>query len=290
MARLTQWLRHNRLVATFGLLVAVAIVAVLLLVNPSGTQKPPSSESGDTNQSSPPTTDQAQVNNLLAAKRPVYCGGPAGNRVALTFDDGPGPYTPNTLAKLSGAHDHASFFLVGRELSRGSGLPRQEAQLASVGDHTWTHPQLTRLPVSEATDQIARTKQAVAQASTSQVLFFRPPYGAFNPEITDIANRMGMVEILWSVDSRDSEGANFQQIANNVKDGLRPGAIILMHENRGQTLRALPQILDEVKRRNLQAVSLSELLSQDPPSPAQLNAGPRGCGPSSAGFTPGAGA
>jgi peptidoglycan/xylan/chitin deacetylase (PgdA/CDA1 family) len=289
MARVIHWVQHNRLVTSFAVLVVAAIVAVLLLVSP-GTQKPPSPESSDSTQPSTPVgTDQAQLNRLLAQKRPIYCGAPTGNLVALTFDDGPGPYTPNTLAKLRGAGAHASFFLVGRELSRGADLPRQEAQLASLGDHTWTHPQLTRLPVSQATDQVVRTKDAVTQASGAQVRLFRPPYGAFNPQITNIANGLGMVEILWSVDSRDSEGANFQQIANNVKDGLKPGAIILMHENRGQTLRALPQILDELKRRNLRAVSLSELLSQDPPSTAQLNDGARGCGPSSAAFQPGAG-
>jgi len=97
-----------------------------------------------------------------------------------------------------------------------------------------------------------------------------------------VARRLGLLEVLWSVDSRDSLGANWAQIIRNVEAGMRPGAIILMHENHGQTIRALTTLLPELRRRHLRSVSVPELLATDPPSVAQLRKGYLGCGLSSA--------
>ncbi len=83
--------------------------------------------------------------------------------------------------------------------------------------------------------------------------------------------------MLWSVDSADSRGANFAQIERNVIGGLRAGAIILMHENHGQTVRALLSIFAALHRDHLRAVSVPRLLADDPPSAAQLRAGGAGC-------------
>jgi peptidoglycan/xylan/chitin deacetylase (PgdA/CDA1 family) len=87
-----------------------------------------------------------------------------------------------------------------------------------------------------------------------------------------------MVEILWTVDSADSLGADYAGIARNVIAGLHPGAIILMHENRGQTIRAMLPIFAALARRHLRTESVPQLLAEDPPSVAQLRAGGSGCG------------
>ena len=78
---------------------------------------------------------------------------------------------------------------------------------------------------------------------------------------------------MWTADSRDSLGANYAGITRNVEAALHPGAIILMHENRGQTIRALTTILPFLHRRHLRSVSLPELFATDPPSIAQLTKG-----------------
>jgi peptidoglycan/xylan/chitin deacetylase (PgdA/CDA1 family) len=88
---------------------------------------------------------------------------------------------------------------------------------------------------------------------------------------------MRLLEILWSDDSADSLGATWAGIIRNVEAGLRPGEIILMHENRGQTIRALTTLLPELRRRHLRSVSLPELFASDPPSAAQVREGSRGC-------------
>lgn len=229
------------------------------------------------NPAHPTSAQTAAVARLAQHGGPIYCAGTRGRAVALTFDDGPGPYTHLALKKLRAAHARATFFLVGRLVGPGGDLPRRETAVAAMGDHTWTHPVLTELPLAAMDDQLARTQRTVAAATHAPVLFFRPPYGARNAAVDAEARQLGMAEILWDVDSRDSEGANYAGIARNVIAGLRPGSIILMHENRGQTIRALTTILPELARRHLQAVTLPELFASDPPTDAQLRAGAAGC-------------
>src|SRR5205807_1925829 len=145
-------------------------------------------------------------------------------------------------------------------------------------DHTFTHLLLTSLDRASAEQQIASTQAAVARASGGPVFLFRPPYGARNATIDGIVRSHGLLDILWTVDSADSLGANYAQIERNVIGGLRGGAIILMHENHGQTVRALLAIFAALARKHLRAVGVSQLLTDDPPSVAQVRAGGAGCG------------
>jgi peptidoglycan/xylan/chitin deacetylase (PgdA/CDA1 family) len=210
--------------------------------------------------------------------RPVYCGGIHRPYVALTFDDGPGVYTRLALRILRRFHRRATFFLVGRNLAPFHGLAARDAQAGAVGDHTWTHPYLPGLAPAAIRQQLRRTQAAVRRAAHTPVRLFRTPYGAHDGFIDRTARRLGMVEILWNVDSADSLGANWLGIWHNVRSGLHPGAIVLMHENHGQTIRALRyRILPYLRRRHLHIVTVPQLLALDPPTPAQLRAGPRGC-------------
>jgi peptidoglycan/xylan/chitin deacetylase (PgdA/CDA1 family) len=219
----------------------------------------------------------AEVRRLIALGRPIYCAPDRGNEVALTFDDGPGPYTKLMLDKLARHRVEATFFIVGRNIALSPRLLARERRAGAVGDHTWTHPLLTSLGAGEQEAQIARTQQAVAAASGASVYLFRPPYGAHDAATDRIARERGLLEILWNVDSRDSLGASYAQIERNVLAGLRPGSIILMHENHGQTVRAMLTIFAALRRRGLRAVSVPQLLTDDPPTAAQVRAG-GGCG------------
>jgi peptidoglycan/xylan/chitin deacetylase (PgdA/CDA1 family) len=218
------------------------------------------------------------LDRLIRIGLPVYCGGARGRLVALTFDDGPGPYTAFALTILRRWHAHATFFLVGRKLAGWPDAPRRELKVGALGDHTWTHADLLALPEPEIDSELARTQVAIARAGHRPVRLFRPPYGAHNAAVDENAHALGMLEVLWSIDSRDSEGANFMEIRNNVLREIRPGSIVLMHENRGQTIRALYyHVFRDLRRRGLHPVSVPELLARDPPTPAQLRAGPAGC-------------
>ncbi len=219
----------------------------------------------------------AEVTRLARLGQPLYCGGSRGNALAFTFDDGPGPYTHFAIKKLRQAHERATFFTVGRSIDNFPGWLAREMPLAAIGDHTYTHPLLTQLPAAEISSQIQRTAARITSQTGRSVALFRPPYGAHNAVVDGIAQRLGMLEILWNVDSADSLGANYAGIIRNVEAGMHPGSIILMHENRGQTIRALTTLLPELRRRGMRSVSIPELLASDPPSDAQLRAGTGGC-------------
>ena len=220
----------------------------------------------------------AAVKRLAAYGLPLYCAGRSKRMVALTFDDGPGPYTTLAIKKLREAHLRATFFLVGKSIRAYPDLARREQAVAAVGDHMMTHPFLPGLAQPAMAQEIAGAKSLIEQAAGQPVGLFRPPYGSRTPAIDAEAKSLGMLEVLWTMDSRDSLGADYAGIEHNVVAGLDPGSIILMHENRGQTIRALPVIFAALARDHLRAVTVPELVAEDPPTPAQLRAGGDGCG------------
>jgi peptidoglycan/xylan/chitin deacetylase (PgdA/CDA1 family) len=220
----------------------------------------------------------ANIRRLAELGLPIYCGGRHGNEVAFTFDDGPGVYTHYAVKKLTQADERATFFVVGRSMDGWPGWLPRELKLGAIGDHTYTHPVLTALSPAEITSQIERTKLKIERVIGQPIYLFRPPYGAHGPTVERIAKQLGLLEIMWSVDSGDSLGADWAGIIRNVEAGLYPGAIILMHENRGQTIRALTTLLPELRRRHLRSVSLPELFATDPPSMAQVRRGGAACG------------
>jgi peptidoglycan-N-acetylglucosamine deacetylase len=221
---------------------------------------------------------RAEIDRLAQYGLPLYCGGPHGNDVAFTFDDGPGVYTHFALKKLTQAGERGTFFVVGKSMDAWPGYLPKELKVAAIGDHTYHHPLLTALSPNEIKSELELTKQKIERDSGQPVDLFRPPYGGTNATVEGISKSLGMLEVIWTMDSRDSLGAEWNGIIQNVEAGLHPGSIILMHENRGQTIRALTTLLPELKRRHLRSVSLPALLATDPPSLAQLRRGPDGCG------------
>ncbi len=223
--------------------------------------------------------DLLAVQRLVRLGYPLYCGGSNGRFVALTFDDGPGAYTLKTLDILRHAGARATFFLVGRNLAWYPGRVQQEAPNNAVGDHTWTHAYLTSLPLAQQEKEIDDTRRAVAEATQGQVVLFRPPGAFHNASIDTLVSSYGMLEVLWSADSLDSQGAHAPEVLAAATAALKPGAIILMHENRGTTLQILPELLRVIREQGFQTVTVPELLRLDSPTAEQMrkNAAVRGC-------------
>lgn len=210
------------------------------------------------------------LNTLIARGERVSCGGGRSNAVALTFDDGPGPYTDRILEVLRAHGAHATFFLVGNRIVYWPEAPREEAGLGGVGNHTWSHARLTELPRWRTWLELARAQYEARSRLGWRPRLFRPPYAARSREVDDVARRLGLLQVLWNVDTRDDvPGAKVRDVVRNAVAGLQPGAIVLMHEIHPWTVRALPQILRAIRLRGLRAVSVPELLALDPPAPGQ---------------------
>jgi peptidoglycan/xylan/chitin deacetylase (PgdA/CDA1 family) len=210
------------------------------------------------------------IAQLLARGEPVSCGGGRGDAVALTFDDGPGPYTAQVLDVLRREGAHATFFVVGNRLEYWPEAPREEAELGGVGNHTWSHPALTRLPHWLVWLELMRTQYAVDGDVGWKPRLFRTPYAMHSPATDAIARKLGLLQVFWDVDARDDvRNARVPDIVRNVERGLRPGAIILMHDIHPWTLAALPRVLAAIREHGLRAVSVGELLALDPPLPGE---------------------
>ena len=212
---------------------------------------------------------------LLEASGPVRCGAGTQPLVALTFDDGPGVLTRQTVELLRERDMTATFFLVGKLLGepRFEDLPALDARLGALGDHTWDHVSMVGRAQAELEAQIADARRAIARTSGERVALFRPPLGQHDERVDAYVRSLGMLTVLWSLESGDSQGASADRIYRTIRDSLSAGDIILLHENRGTTQRALPQILDLIEARGFTTVTVPELLAQDPPTNQQLRAG-----------------
>ncbi len=194
-------------------------------------------------------------------------GAPRLNTVALTFDDGPTPYSsPAILSFLESTHTPATFFVLGQYAKAYPSLVRREAADGfTIGVHTWSHPDMRLLtPAQRAWQFVATVQQIHADAGQNYCIWlWRPPYGSYNTSIVRQAGLYGLTTIMWNVDPADWSRPGTMTIVNRVLSQVRPGSIILLHDGpaaREQTAAALPYILDGLRARGLTPVSLPQLL------------------------------
>ncbi|MFD5324739.1 polysaccharide deacetylase family protein [Streptomyces sp. NPDC127092] len=204
------------------------------------------------------------VAELTASGRCFEHGSRELPRVALTFDDGPDPvYTRQVLEILDRYGARATFFCVGHHVAA---LPDEVRRIAAagheLGNHSWSHPFLFDLTPDELGEQIDRTAEALDGLTGVAPAWFRPPYGALSPEVLAALEKHPVALTMWDVDARDWSRPGAERIAATVLEGAGPGSVVLMHEgagDRGQTVQALPSIVEGLLERGLELVTVSEL-------------------------------
>ena len=125
-----------------------------------------------------------------------------------------------------------------------------------IGNHTWSHPQLTSMDSAGVLSQINSTDQAVKKVTGHKTTLLRPPYGAYNSTVTSNA---GVPVILWSVDTLDWKTRDVQSTINSVMGSAQDGAIILMHDLHLPTVIAAETIIPRLKKKGYQLVTVSEM-------------------------------
>jgi peptidoglycan-N-acetylglucosamine deacetylase len=186
--------------------------------------------------------------------------------VALTFDDGPSPYTPQVLAILNQYHVKATFFLWGQHVQQFPGYAQQELAAGhTLGNHTFTHPHLTTLSSSNILSELTRTQNAIRQATGFTPTLFRPPYGEYNSTVLADAGQVGLSStIIWSYAPQDWTLPGASVIASRVLSNTSNGSIILLHDgggDRSQTVSALPTIIQGLQARGLRLVTVPQILA-----------------------------
>jgi len=221
-----------------------------------------------------PEADQnAAVSSVLAYTPFVKEGADRGRDVALTFDDGPGPYTPGVLSVLERLHVHATFFVIGKMLRYfGPSTARAIKDGDVIGDHTETHPEMARLSAHEQYEQLFEQIARIELLGGPRPVLFRPPYGSFNATTMRELHRLHLLMTLWSVDTGDYLQPGVSVIVQRALAGAHPGAIILMHDaggTRTETIEALPTIVDDLRAHGYRLVTVPQLLHDDPPPAGQ---------------------
>jgi peptidoglycan/xylan/chitin deacetylase (PgdA/CDA1 family) len=197
----------------------------------------------------------------------AYRHGPARREAAISFDDGPGPETAAFVGMLERSRARATFFMIGGQLAAAysSTLLRELRDGDALGDHTFTHPELTRTGNVRA--QLERTIAAIRSHTGYTPCVFRPPYGAYNQTIVDVARSLGLATVLWNVDPSDYTRPGARVIERRVLAQVRPGSVIISHDGggpRGQTLAAYPAIIAALRARGYRIVTIPELLGFRP--------------------------
>lgn len=209
----------------------------------------------------------------LVGTRPVACVasgehftryGPRSRRVvALTFDDGPWPYTPQVLDVLESRGVPATFFLIGRQVRDGADWSRRALRDGDVvGNHTWDHANVSA-GGAYAADQMARTSEAIHLYLGFDTCMFRAPYNAYGGAQVAEAWSQHMKTVQYDVDPDDWQNPGADAIYSRVVGAVRPGSIVLLHDGGGDrsgTVAALPRIIDELRARRYAFATVPDLL------------------------------
>jgi peptidoglycan/xylan/chitin deacetylase (PgdA/CDA1 family) len=206
---------------------------------------------------------------------PAILRGPAdGNRIALTFDDGPcAGYTEQILDILRRHQVKATFFVCGQNVERSPEILRRiQAEGHAIGNHSYSH----RLPLFRSRAFFAReidlTQEAIEKVTGKRPKFFRPPFGARWLGLQSVLKARGLSLVNWSDTGYDWK-LDAEGIVRETLKTLGPGSIILLHDgrttcppeevDRSPTVKALPAILEGASKAGFTFVSLEELLAAE---------------------------
>lgn len=192
----------------------------------------------------------------------VRMGAAGGQRVALTFDDGPNiPHTQELLKFLEAFQARATFLVVGRRAEQYPYLLRQiAAQGHEIGNHSYWHRRMLNLSEGEILVEILRTEWVVRQAGLVPARLFRPPGGHSTPQVRAALARLGYDLLLWTVNGGAFKSFPPPEAARRMVDRAKDGTIFLLHNGPDNTLDLLPYLLRELRARGFRCVTVSEIL------------------------------
>lgn len=225
-------------------LTTIAGPGMLSLVNQSLT-------SADQNAAAVSEYFSPEVSNTLPSKEAP--------RIALTFDDGPNSkYTPLLLDGLRERKVHASFFLIGENIEGNEDILQQMRRDGHlIGNHTWDHVQLNKIPTQKVRMEIEKTNNRIYEATGVYPSYVRPPFGAW---LKDMELSVTMLPVFWDVDTLDWKSQNIGSILSIVEKEVRDGSIILMHDGYQTSVDAALKIVDLFSEKGYVFVTADQLL------------------------------
>ena len=205
-----------------------------------------------------------QIVDFSKGHENVFVNGPNKKRVALTFDDGPDEATTSGVIDILEKYDViGNFFFVGSNVKKYPDVVKTAFEKGHlVLSHSYNHVDLAKLANKEIQTEIQKTEEAIKTIIGKRPAMIRPPFGETDQQVATIAKEEGYSVVLWSIDTLDWSQREAVNIVKNVIDNVRNGDIILMHttSEQSETQKALPTIIEELQKRNIEIIGLDTLL------------------------------
>jgi peptidoglycan/xylan/chitin deacetylase (PgdA/CDA1 family) len=196
---------------------------------------------------------------------PVLCAASTNEKViAITFDDGPLlKHTPEILNILQGQQAPAAFFCIGNRIEGNETLLRRiDAEGHLIGNHSFSHHfWFDMFGPGKMLAELKQMDDAVESVIARRPRLFRPPYGVTNPNLAKAVTRGGYTPIGWNIRSLDTVAKDKDQLLDRIKKGIRPGAVLLLHDSMDVTVQALPVLLQHLKKEGYRIERIDKLLN-----------------------------
>ena len=187
--------------------------------------------------------------------------------VALTFDDGPGPFDGRLLQILKDNDAKATFFLIGNKVAANPAGAKAIADAGmEIGSHTWEHPNMTTIPTEDIAAQFTKANDAINAATGRTPILYRPAGGLSDPVVRQAAGQAGLAEILWDVIPFDwANDSNTAATRYMLMTYIKPGSVVLLHSTYSSTVDLVYQFIPVLKANGYRMVTVSELLGSRAP-------------------------
>lgn len=221
-----------------------------------------------------PKQEKAAPQPVASFVTPVVHSGPRDEmRIALTFDACPthSTYDGRITKILTDTKTPATIFLSGSWVKSRpeSALELANNPLFELGNHSYTHKHMPQLKKDhEVLDELLRTQEEIYNLTGRVPAYFRPPFGEFDIRLASLVGKAGMTTIEFDLASGDpDEHVTKQRLVNWVLKQARPGGIVVMHINHKEfpTAEALPEIIQGLRKRGYELVTVGQLLNERPP-------------------------
>ena len=193
---------------------------------------------------------------------PIYAVDTQDKKIAISFDATWGAEeTPKILATLKKYNIKTTFFLVNIWLKK---FPEVTKTIAAdgheIGLHSTTHPYFTKLSTEQMKQELKDNHDMIKQICNYDAKLFRPPFGDYDNRVISAVNELGFQTIQWSADSLDWKDLSAQAIYDRVMGRMKPGAIVLFHNNGKHTSEAIESIIPALLKEGYKIVPVSQLI------------------------------
>lgn len=249
-----------------SLIMSVLLLAVWPLDSTIGAAEPPyhfgfkKSKNGQL-----PSIDEEGFKDIVEKHGAVFLGDTSKKELFLTFDNGyENGYTPAILDTLQAKKVPAIFFVTGHYVKdQPELLKRMTKEGHLIGNHSWSHPDMTTVSNEKIKEELSKVKEAVAQVTGQpEMKYLRPPRGIFSDRTLAVSKEMGYTNVFWSIAYKDWDTKvqrGWRYAYDNVMTQLHPGAVILLHSVSKDNAEALGAIIDEARKRGYAFKSLDQL-------------------------------